>query len=400
MRVGANKCRDLGHLLMDQLRKWIMRVGIAGAVLLSGISLGSGSTGGFGPPDKVRIAVEKKTVRVGQPLMMKMSLIWEGQKVDSGLDEEIFHNFVVTAREQSDGGSTVRSEMGWLGDFRLEAGMPVTYSTNITVLYDFEQKRLMLPIEGIYVIEGRCWGRTAEPLRIKVEPPTEAERRALGLLTGPDDYNVYGVLYFGEGPSSNVEEEKRERIKAIETLKRVFEICPDSLMGRLAAARVGIELCRQVGRRHPRTREFMKAYRTGRITEPLVEEAYKYLSAALDLPDVVQLGDGNIREQALDAMITVELYKGNYEKCLAYADELRKKYPFGRFGRKAEENRWELEQLQSEAGSVSRTTEGVAQMVKPHHRGVVWAVVTACMILIGGVVATAVLYGRRKRKAG
>jgi len=311
-----------------------------------------------GPPDRVEVVSENKIIKIGEPLIVKMKLIWEDKNIVEsdrrGLN--IFSTLEIERRINDKYSPHFR--IGYEASFRLEAGSPATYSTIFFIFYDFRRERLIFSKPGLYIIKGRASGKMSEPLEIEVKPPSQAEKNAIELLTDPNDY---GVLMFGVGSSFNRKKEEQQRLKAIETLKKVFNRNGNSVIGRWAAARVGIELYEQLDEKYrgKNVDKVMEDYRTGKIKEPLVDEAHRYLSAALELPDsmIDPSGEFHIRENVLYALLRVEQYKGNYQKCLSYLDELIKRYPEGRFSRRVQEANLRLffEQLLSKQNENTQT---------------------------------------------
>jgi len=221
-------------------------------------------------------------------------------------------------------------------------------------------------------------------LNIKAEPSGEAEKRALELLSDP---NCYNLLDDGKVLSGAVAERRQH-------LEGVFNQCADTLIGKWAGARVGIELVEELGRKYSPGEEFMRAYRKGEVKEPLVKRAYNCLSAGLDLPDGFP-----IREEVLLNMVNVEIIKGDYQRCVTYANELGLKYPAGRFGSKAAELLSDIERLKVEEpreGSEANVTENVTGRDKHRNRHILGVLGGAGVIAV--VIAGLVVLGDNRGK--
>jgi len=369
-------------------------------LFLWSVGLCSGPTGGLGQPDEVEIAVEDRKIKVGEPLMVEVSLLWDEERTGKKIREEISSNFLLIIRPEATESSSAESGVAGLGRFRLQEDLRIRYSGNALVFYDFLKERLVFPDHGRYVIEGQAWGRAAEAVTIEVGPAGEAERCALELITEPNDYMV---LYRGEALFYGVENERRARAKAIETFKKAFQQCEDSVIARWGAARVGIELVNQLRRKYPRKMESIKAHVAGKIREPLVEAAHNYLLAGLGLPENLELPDEgvNMREEALFSMITAAEWKGNYEKCLAYVDELGEKYPEGKYGRRASQLRSEIETClirdesrYPQGGGQSGPNESAKLNTGRNKKGLVFVIVSC--VVAAGLISGIVLLARRK----
>ena len=344
-------------------------------------------------PSAVQIGVERNVLKVGEPLLVKVSYVWPQPLIHEITDAvigEIDHNLNVRVMQESENGLITRSGIGLLRFFKLEEPGGRTYSDRMMLFYDFAQSRLVFDKPGSYVLQASGWTRTSKPVHVEIKSPGEVEKRALELLSEP---NAYYFLEYGKGYAGGlVEKEKNLRMKGIETLKEVFDRCGDSTVGKWAGARVGIELVKELARRYTLGEEFMRAYRAGKVKEPLVEEAYACLSAALELPD-----DFPLREEALLNMISLEIVGGNYENCLTYADELAAKYPAGEFGREAAEIRSEIERLKTEQSDGNQPTDRPAQDEDVARRTTLGVVVGGIGVAIAAGIVLVVLLRKKPR---
>jgi hypothetical protein len=143
------------------------------------------------------------------------------------------------------------------------------------------------------------------------------------------------------------QEDPERRPDRISTLKKLVEQCGDTLLGKWAAARLGIEETNELEKKYPDGLKLLDQYREGKTVEPLVEQAHSYLSTAYKLPD-----EFPVRERILYELPKAELIKGNYKKALSLLDELGKKYPNGEYGKRSDNAKEELKKLiEREKGS-------------------------------------------------
>lgn len=155
---------------------------------------------------------------------------------------------------------------------------------------------------------------SSNSLVIVVEPPSEAEEKALSFFTGLEDFVfLMGGIFKNETTVSHLEQ--------------VVEQCRNTMLGKWSAARLGIEERKELAEKHP-TEKFISEYRAGLVREPLVEKARSHLVKALELPD-----EFPIRQEVLYHLIGIEILKGNNNTALYYANELSQKYPKGDFGK-------------------------------------------------------------------
>jgi hypothetical protein len=128
-------------------------------LFLWSVGLCSGPTGGLGQPDEVEIAVGDRKIKVGEPLMVAVSLLWDEERTGKKIAEVIYSSFLLTIRPEATESSSAESGAAWLGRFRLQEVSRIRYSGNALVFYDFLKERLVFPDHGRYVIEGQGWGR-------------------------------------------------------------------------------------------------------------------------------------------------------------------------------------------------------------------------------------------------
>jgi len=159
--------------------------------------------------------------------------------------------------------------------------------------------------------------------------PSEEGEKALSLLSDP---NTIAFLWGGLLKSPDT-------VSALEELVKQYE---KTVLAKWAAARLGIEYFIDFHKEHTSFEKFLVKYRQNKVQNKNFDNACKYLTIALNLPD-----DFPIRERILYELIRVEFIKGNYEKVSELLDELAIKYTKGKYGKKVPRIRAELEELKT-----------------------------------------------------
>lgn len=220
-------------------------------------------------------------------------------------------------------------------DFHLRDTEGLEYQGKAVLFRDLYEEKEKLINEMIFDKPGayrltiiRREKEVSNTVHVLVEP-SAASRKALGLLTQPEDFAfLIGGLY--KSP------------KTISKLKEVVKKYGGTVLGRMAAARLGIEYFEQFRQKYPSSAKVDGLVAKGLDTEPLFEAAYRYLSTATVLPDRFP-----IRAEVLSGLSSIEYVRRNYEKAVRLLDELAKKYPQSEEGRKAPRWKKELVELQA-----------------------------------------------------
>ena len=125
------------------------------------------------------------------------------------------------------------------------------------------------------------------------------------------------------------------RAKMMSHLEALVEECPDSVLAKWAAARLGLECFDDADKQK------YKARREKRTVDVAIwENARRHLEKGWQLPD-----DFFIRYAVLGRLVEIEYAREDYSKALLYVDELLAKYPKGRHGKKAAKYRKEILRL-------------------------------------------------------
>lgn len=211
------------------------------------------------------------------------------------------------------------------------------YSGHGEVFYNPRTKEIIFDKPGEYTVNVRDGRHSATvPLKLTVKPASPAAAKAIDLLSGipmlSDDRDVFAYLLYGFGKTE-------EATKAVEQVARD---CPDTWLGRVALARLGLERYAGFRKKHSNFERFKALRDRGLVKEPLLDEARKYLNKAMSLPD-----ESRIREEALYSLALVEFAAANVKKTFTLVEELGRKYPAGRYGKRASKMADELRRQQT-----------------------------------------------------
>jgi tetratricopeptide (TPR) repeat protein len=200
------------------------------------------------------------------------------------------------------------------------------YSTYFLISYHPFKKDFVFSESGIYricVTDNQIFSNI---INLEVVPNTT---ETTCTLPDPNDYR------FLMGEISNLYKDADSYSKTIANLKNIIKRCPNSLLAKLAAARLGVE--------SQRVDEIERSKARRERREPsrlLFIEANEYYRKALELPD-----DFPIRQQILWQLAEFEMLDKNYQQAFSYVTELNAKYPKSKYGKKAVEAKKELEEL-------------------------------------------------------
>ena len=169
-------------------------------------------------------------------------------------------------------------------------------------------------------------------MEITVKPASQSERKVLSILSDPNDYAF--LLYGGD-------KHLKKHPERISLLKQVIEQFEGNVLAKMGAAHLGLEYFKQFQDKHPSFIYYEEQYQKDLIKGQLFNQAHKYLTIGTKLPD-----EFPIREGLLTQLVRTEYTVGNPEKAFSLLDELRTKYPKGKYGRKASKWKQELLELQ------------------------------------------------------
>lgn len=287
-----------------------------------------------GIPSRIEISSMYTTIQVGDPLIFKLVYMYEEPMIKQATEkikESLLHRAYLKIEHREGKLLTDRFPI-YPMELALQDKQGLEYSGQLVFLHHPGENRLLFQVPGTYTVTVRGYTKTSNPLNITVKPLSKLQKRALSLLSDPNDYHF---LEYGS------HEDPEKRIERISHLKQVVEQCQDTLLAKWAAARLGLEYYEDFHKKHSSFEKFKSKLEQGQIQEPLFDKAHKYLSAGYGLP-----GEFPVREQVLYELSVTEYIKDNYKKAFSLLDELGSKYPTGKYGKRASSGKAELQELQ------------------------------------------------------
>ncbi len=296
-------------------------------------------------PASIEISSSKATINLGEPLILKVTCKFEEPPRNAKT-----HDILPDIRR----GSALLVELkdadnDWLAiypdftpfeiegvkyyplglgpsTFNVRDKQGLEYTAYFIISYNRHKKNLVFGEPGAYRICVGCDGIFSNVINVEVTSKAPEKKCA---LSDPNDYR------FLMGANSNLFKDTDSYSKIIANLKAIIKRCPDSLLSKLAAARLGIESQRvdEIERSKARRERREPSW-------PLFKEANKYYQKALKLPD-----DFPVRQKILNQLIEFEMLDKNFQLALSYAIELGDKYPKGRYGKSAHSAKEEIRKL-------------------------------------------------------
>jgi hypothetical protein len=212
-------------------------------------------------------------------------------------------------------------------------------------------------------------------IEINILPPTEQEKQAIKIIK---NYHDLRFIEFGGENNPDI----------VSRLEQIVEQCRDTMIAKMAAARLGIEETKEFENKYSESGTFIEKYRKGEIKDPLIESAKKYLSIAYELPDEIP-----IREIAIYNLATFELFDGKPTKAFSIYDELAVKYPQGKYGKQALRDKKDSQEFIESYPDLFVVEQESSQATKP--LGVALPITGAAVAVI--VIAGVVMFLRKKK---
>jgi hypothetical protein len=270
----------------------------------------------------IEIVPLTKEISVGQPFLFQVVCKLDQPLISSSTNKisEIYHLTPYIVIDHEEANFSLERDKLFPEELYLRQGQEAEYYQNYSLFYCYvaeEKFRLMFPVPGKYTIKVRGRTKSSVPLVLDVKHASKLEEKALSILTGGTDLAILG----------SVESDTlKDYPEVMDRFQQVVEQCPDTMLAKMAAARLGIEEIKEFQEKHTGDANMYEKYRK----DPMFETAYKHLNMAYQLPEVV-----TIRENALYNLVTIEIINGNAEKSLSLIDELAAKYPLGKYGKRA-----------------------------------------------------------------
>ncbi len=212
-----------------------------------------------------------------------------------------------------------------------EGSGPGEYICNVLLWQDWWDRTPWQPIfgrVGQFKVSNHVGtpGQSTASIHVEVQPVSPETQKALVFLSDPNNL----VFLLAEDP------DKPNRASQFENM---VAQCQKTILGRMMAARLGIEYFRQMEEETSSVRLRAEHKRTGQ-RHPLWVKARTYLTNGVTLPD-----EFVVREEALLDLATVEWIEDDYEKTTAALNELIQKYPNTRWGKGAAKGKANVEEI-------------------------------------------------------
>ena len=283
-------------------------------------------------PFTMEISTSQAHIKVGEPLLI--SLVRHHQEpqisevtgyVKSSINARHFHLEVLDANDKS----IKKAYKPMPIRLMLQGTKGLEYKGAFDVFYD-DSVGLVFDKPGIYNVcllspSGKY---SSNSLEIMIEPPSEAEEKALSFFAGVEDFAfLMGGIFKNE--------------QTVSHLGQAADRSGDTILGKWSAARLGIEYFKEFHKQHRSFEKFKAKKQKNEVDSLLFDKAYDYLKKGSALPD-----EFSIRGEVLDNLIVTEYINGNYQKAIRLAEELESKYPYSEYGQKASRAKKELRELE------------------------------------------------------
>jgi hypothetical protein len=286
-----------------------------------------------GKPSQIEASSKNTLLQVGDPLTLRLVYKYEKPLIKPATGEIVqsFPHYAYLKIEDSEGRFPMNRFPIHPMDLTLKDNLGLEYEGQFAFLYHPGEKRILFPVPGTYKVTVRGYTKTSNPLNITVKPPSKLQKRALFLLSDPNDYFF---LEYG------AHEDPNKRSLRISRLRQVVEQCEGTIYAKWAAARLGLEYFEDFHKKHPSFIKFKAKLQKNQVEEPLFDKAHMYLSAGAELPDQFPT-----REKVLYQLVRTQVIKDNYQKAFSLLNELGAKYPKGEYGKRASKGRQELQRV-------------------------------------------------------
>ncbi len=306
------------------------------AVLLMAILAVSGTV--WAGVESVRITSARKTIEVGEPLAIEVTYKYQ-QPIDS-----IRHPFPHTMRivvEDVDGLSKPLVYTVFPDNIRQDS-QKGEFTCSIELWCNGWGEN---PFKHIFTNSGKykvfLKDLPAKVLSINVIPSSDKTKKAIALLNDPNDMPfLLGMV------------DTKDRPARMAKLTEIAKKCDNTVIGQIAAGRLGIEYFKDFHKKHPSREKFRNKRRKEGLEEPLLDEVDRYLKIASKLPDDMQ-----IREEVIYRLAVVQFLKDDLDKASTYIDELIEKYTSGQYGKKAAKGKDELEEIKKRESEQLKKTD-------------------------------------------
>lgn len=202
------------------------------------------------------------------------------------------------------------------------------YLSQVYLIYNYSFNDFVFSEPGTYHIKME---NSTNEIDINVKPAPEAQILFNKIIHDPNDYVS---ILTGTVPVQDIPKEDFEKYEsAISQCKSVF-------MAKALSANLGLYYFEQFYKNH---RSFSKYKVDFKGTKtPYLEKAEKYLSLARTLPESFIL-----KEKVLNNLAIVMYINNEYENAYECLDKLAQDYPKGKYGKKAQKAKRELQAIET-----------------------------------------------------
>jgi hypothetical protein len=267
---------------------------------------------------KIGIKVYSTEIKIGEPLILDINLNFTtpntNQKtgeirITTGISSPLLSVMKEGQKDEIKHELTILNKSLTLFDYEKKG---LNYIGRIVVFYDFSKKVLIFDEPGIYIcrLEDNTKSVFSDVFKINVKPAEKLEQKALSILIGENDFLLLGF-------PENIDQHLKDFPGTIDRFKQVVEQCGDTLIAKMAAARVGIQL-------HYDFVDYFQNNKDDKIKQKkMSEDAVKYLEKAVELPDAF-----TIRSECIYYLVSdTGWFNKNYQKAISYLEEIAIKYP-------------------------------------------------------------------------
>lgn len=298
------------------------------------------------PPTSVEITSPQSTICIGEPLIIKLVVKFKTPQKDPEVGNiyssiHQFSGILIEAKTHdnvwlSKYADEKLSQIDGVDYYPLELlsqnmyvqdEKGLEYGAYYLVIYNHYKKALTFDTPGTYKIVTGTRGVFSN-IDINVTSCPIQQKQCI--LPDPN------CCDFIIGVERQIFEKPKYRSKLMSDLKTLVKQCPDSILAKWAAARIGLESFYDAEKKRGIARRKKR-----KLDKTVWDEGGKYLRKGLELPD-----DFSIREEVLYRLAEIAYEKESYSKAIPYLEELDAKYPKGKYGKGASKDKKEAIELQ------------------------------------------------------
>lgn len=297
--------------------------------------LSAGTVAGGQPA--IKVSVFDNRVRFADPVLLRVTLTYEVAPALRVMSAPLLYlpveDLDLRVRRISGPNPSDAEYRFWRTRFAREDEKGLRSGANLTLWYrtrkGAKDPEIVFGTSGRYEIAfvDREDHLLSNTVRVAVEPSAIGER-VLTQIAEPND-----LKFLADGVLENP--------RAVAHLEEIVEQAQGTVLGRTAAARLGLTYFERFHREHSSFERFAGEYRRG-ARDTLFEKAREFLSigAGLSIPFP-------IREEVLYRLSVIRFIEGDYDAAASLFAEMGRQFPQGKYGRRAAEAQAELSALRS-----------------------------------------------------